>query len=305
MKKQDTLSTFQFHEMFPDEARAVAWFESVRWKNGRFCPHCGSVRTSCAKKPQPYRCKDCRKHFSCRTGTIMQSAKLPVKKWLYAMYLMSVSRRGVSSLQLARELGIAQEAAWRLGHKIRAAWNQGGLFAMTGPVEADETYIGGKEKNKHARKKLKAGRGPVGKKPVIGVRDRSTGQVSAEVIDKTDARTLQGFVEDRTNDDAIVYTDESSSYKGIKRTHEAVNHSSGEYVRDDVSTNGMESFWSVFKRGYVGTFHYMSEKHLQRYVDEFQARNNLPHNAVDFMANTAGTFDGRLLTHKQLVEGVR
>jgi len=261
--------------MFPDEESAVAWFESVRWKDGRFCPHCGSVRTAEAKKPQPYRCKDCRKHFSCRTGTIVQSAKLMVKKWLYAMYLMSVSRKGVSSLQLGRELGIAQEAAWRLGHKIRTAWNQGGLFAMTGPVEADETYIGGKEKNKHAKKKLKARRGPVGKKPVAGVPYRATNHVSAQVIDNTDAKTLQGFVKDRTAKDAIVYTDDARAYKGIKRQHKAVSHSAGEYVRDDVSTNSMESFWAVCKRGYVGTFHYMSEKHLQRYVDEFQARNNM------------------------------
>ena len=257
------------------------------------------------KKIPPYRCKYCHMHFSCRTGAIMQSAKLPVKKWLYAMYLISVSRKSVSSRQLARELGIAQEAAWRLGHKIRAAWNQGGFFAVTGPVEDDETYIGGKEKNRHAKKKLKAGRCQVGKKPIVGVRDRATGQVSAEVIDKTDTQTLQSFVENRTADDAIIYADESSSYKGTKRAHEAVNHSSGEYVRDDVSTNGMEAFWAVFERGYVGTFHYMSETHLKRYVDEFQARNNLPHNAVDFMTCSAVKFDERLLTHRQLVGGVQ
>ncbi len=218
---------------------------------------------------------------------------------------MSLSRKGVPSLQLARELGILQEAAWRLSHKIRSAWNQGGLFAITDPVEADETYIGSKEKNKHAKRDLRAGRGPFGKRPVIEMGDRAAGQVSAEVKDKADAQTLQGFVEDRTADSAIDHTGESSSCKGIKRTHEAVNRSSGEYVRDDVSTDGMEALWAEFNRGYTGTFHHMSEKHLQRYVDEFQVRNNLPCNAVDFMVHTAGKIDGRQLTHKQLVEGVR
>ena len=157
MKKQDTLSTYEFHEMFPDETAAVAYFESIRWPRGRYCPHCGSTNTAECGRPQPYRCRECRKHFSCRTGTIMQSSKLPIKKWLYAMYLMSVSKKGLSSPQLARELGIAQEAAWRLGHKIREAWNQGALFPMAGEVEVDETYIGGKERNKHADKKLKRG----------------------------------------------------------------------------------------------------------------------------------------------------
>ena len=159
MKKQDTLSTYEFHEMFPDEAAAVSWFEQVRWPQGRYCPHCGSVNTVECKKPQPYRCRDCRKHFSAKTGSLMQSSLLPIKKWLYAIYITSVSKKGLSSLQLARELGISQESAWRLGHKIRENWNQDALFPMSGTVEIDETYVGGKERNKHASKKQKEGAG--------------------------------------------------------------------------------------------------------------------------------------------------
>ena len=130
MKRELTLRTYDFHGLFPDEATAVAWYEAVRWTEGRHCPHCDNMNTATCAKPQPYRCRDCRKHFSVKTGTVMQSSKLPVKKWLYAMYLMSVSKKGLSSCQLARELGIAQEAAWRLGHKIREAWNQDAVFPM-------------------------------------------------------------------------------------------------------------------------------------------------------------------------------
>ena len=149
MKTQDTLSTYQF----PDEDAAVKWFEDMRWRNtGRYCPHCGSTSTTGCKKPQPYRCRDCRKHFSVRTGSAMHSSKLPVKKWLYAMYLMSVSKKGLSSLQLARELGIAQEAAWRLGHKIREGWNQDALFPLSGEIEIDETY------QMHVRENVQEGR---------------------------------------------------------------------------------------------------------------------------------------------------
>ena len=149
MKRDDILNAYEFQKIFPDDKTAVAWFESVRWPEGRYCPHCGSTNTGEVSKPQPYRCreKECRKHFSAKTDTVMQSSKFPVRKWLYAMYLMSLSKKGMSSLQLAQELGIAQEAAWRLGHKIRKAWNQGAPFSMSGKVGVDETYIGGKEKN--------------------------------------------------------------------------------------------------------------------------------------------------------------
>ena len=307
MKRQNTLSTYEFHESIPDEAAAVAWFETVRWgKTGRYCPHCASVNIAECKdqKPQPYRCRDCRKHFSCKTGSVMHASKLPVKKWLYAMYLMSISKKGLSSLQLAREIGIAQEAAWRLGHKIREGWNQDALFPLGGEVEIDETYMGGKEKNKHESKKRHSGRGATGKQAVLGMRTRQ-GEVRAFPIDTTDAKTLKAHVRENVESGSSIYTDGHTGYLGMREyRHEAVAHSVGEYVRDQVHTNGIESFWALLKRGYVGTYHHISVKHLSRYVDEFCYRyNNRDKHAMQFMAETAQKLVGRRLSHRALVHG--
>lgn len=196
MKRQEQLSTVEFYEMFPTEEAAIAWFEGVRWAKGRYCPKCRSRNTYAvaSKKPQPYRCREkgCRAYFSATVRTVFASAKLPVRKCLYAMYLMSISKKGLSSPQMARELGIAQESAWRLGHKIREAWNQDALFPMTGTVEVDETYIGGKCKNmsNSRRKELVDARcGAVGKAPVVGIRSRD-GEVRVAPVARVDKPTL-------------------------------------------------------------------------------------------------------------------
>ncbi len=300
---REGISLIELADMFPDENSATKWFESLVWPDGRRCPRCGCANTHLAAKTSglPYYCSGCQRAFSVRIGTVLERSRVPLRKWVFAIYLEMTSLKGVSSMKLHRDIRVTQKTAWFMLHRIREAWACQRQELLAGPVEADEAYMGGLEKNRHAKDRLNAGRGAVGKTAVVGVKDRETNEVSAKVVPDTKAKTLQGFVEERTKPETQVYTDDARAYVGIDRPHESVSHSTGEYVRDDVHTNGMESFWSMFRRGHKGVYHKMSPKHLQRYVNEFSGRHNVrEQDTIDQMGSVVAGMVGRRLMYRDL-----
>ncbi len=276
----ESFSLYEFFQKFPNEDAARRFFEGKRWPPSVACAHCGSANVAeCAGHiPMPYRCRECRKHFSVRTGTVLTESKLPLHKWLMAIYMMTTARKGIPSTQMARELGITQKSAWFLAQRIRETWlaSQEASNNDMGPhVEVDETYIGGKNKNRHADKKVK-GSGSHGKAAVLGIKAR-TGEVRAVHIPSVHQHVLHGYIARNVCPGSTVFTDSLPTYRGMRGyTHLAVDHTVGEYLREMAHTNGIESFWALLKRGYYGIYHHMSVKHLHRYVSEFSSATTRP-----------------------------
>ena len=296
---RDGLSLVEIARMFPNDEVARAWFEAAFWPTGPRCPRCGTdnVQSDVRHPTMTHRCRECprKPFFSLKTGTIMEGSKLGYQTWAIAVYLLTTSLKSVSSMKMSRDLGVTQKTAWHLAMRLRRAFEQRhGKFL--GPVEVDETFVGGK---------MRGGQGGVGKAIVVGAWDRATGTISATVTPDRKRVTLHRFIEDRVDELGSVYTDELKAYKKISRYHVSVNHSKYEWVSDDgVSTNGIESFWSMLKRSHKGTFHKLSAKHMQRYVDEFCGRHNLRElDTEDQMLLVVRSMRGKRLRYSDLVAG--
>ena len=305
---REGITLLELAERFPDEESAQKWFEKVHWADGDpCCLRCGSTNVyRCKHKTMPYRCRDCKKYFSMKTGTAMESSNLPLRKWVWAIYLENTSLKGLSSMKLHRDIGVTQSCTWHMLHRIREGLKPEMLQEFEGPVEVDEAYLGGIEKNKHEHKKLKAGRGAVGKATVLGAKDRKTNKITASVVENNTKSTLHKFVNDVRSEKAEVFTDEHRSYDGLSN-HTSVNHSKKQWrvstvLGDLAHTNGIESFWAILKRAYDGTYHHLSKKHLNRYIQQFAGKHNLrDYNTIDQMEMVVRGMVGKRIKFNDII----
>jgi transposase-like protein len=280
-----TKKTDLTNPIYHDDDAARSYLESVLWPQGPVCPRCGVTEDRIKKmegkslRPGVYNCRDCRKPFTVTVGTVMERSHIPLSKWVLAAQLMASSKKGFSALQLKRMIGTNYETAWFLFHRLRecaAGFVSGPLGGIDKVVEADETYIGGKEKNKHANKREHRGTGSVGKEPVVALVERD-GYVKSFHVANVTARGVRKIIAKHVDVASHLMTDEAQIYRPAGKTmasHESVAHSKGEYVRGDAYTNTVESHFALIKRGIYGTFHSISEAHLFRYLEEFDFRAN-------------------------------
>lgn len=296
-------SLFDLMAAFPDEQSCVDHLREIRWRDGEFCPHCGGNRVYHFTDRKTFKCGDCKQRFSIKVGTIFEDTKLPLQKWFMAIWLITNHPKGIASTTLAKDLKITQKTAWFVLHRLRhAATTKSFNAPLSGTVEADTTYVGGKEKNKHAKDRKGGTQGGAGKDIVLGIIERD-GELRAGHVENGKGSTLKGEIRENVEAGSSVMTDEDRAFEGLDKDydHAAVNHSAGEYVRGDVHTNGIESVWALLKRQIIGIHHWVSSKHLDRYVQEMSWRFNRRYMRVGARMNDLfACVEGRLL-YRELI----
>ncbi len=293
----DDMNLVQLVERFADETKSRRYLEGLRWSDKIKCPRCRSENISRVLKRDQFDCDSCRYQFSATSGTIFHDSHLPLWKWLLATYLMMESKKGISANQMARTLKVSYKTAWYLCHRIRKAIEEAKVKRqLKGTVEVDGTYVGGRYDRRRKR-------GPWDKQAVVGLLERG-GNFEARTIPTASRKVLAGIVRDRVADGATVYTDEYAAYKTLKKTHEhdSVSHRAEEWVRRDVHTNSVESAWSLFKRSIIGSFHQISTKHMDAYLDEFEWRFNNRQNPFLFRDTVIRLLNSPKMEFKELIE---
>ena len=289
---------------FSDPDVCTAFVAGIIWPDGPFCPTCGCTEYSYLTTRRVWKCKACKRQYSVKVGTIFENSPLPLSKWLPAVWLIANSKNGISSHELGRALGVTQKSAWFILHRIRIAMQTSSFLRLSGEVEVDETYIGGKARNMHkrdrARKGIK-GTAMAGKTPVMGMLERG-GRVKAEVVPNVKAKTLRPRVKESVENGSTVYTDALSSYNGlgVRFTHKTIDHAE-KYVDGRVHTNGIENFWAILKRSLNGTYISVEPFHLFRYLDErVFAFNQRAYTDYGRFEAVLGAVNGRRLTYAGL-----
>ena len=270
MLKEQEINLISLIDRFHDEDRCRTYLETLRWPDGLECPRCGGKTISRIKTRHQLDCDSCRYRFSVTAGTIFHDSHLPLWKWFVAVYLIVESKKGISANQLKRTLGTTYRTAWHLSHRVRAAFQEVDAQLLKGIVEADETFVGGEARG--------MGRGYTGNKAIVVGAIQRDGAIRLQVVAARDRETLHGFIRENVAEDTqAIYTDDWKAYQGVAdedTKHETVNHSEKEYVRGDVHTNSMENVWSLLQRSIIGSYHHVSTKHLDAYLDELEFRFN-------------------------------